>query len=119
MASYSRRAKGRILAVCNSWRNAEDGGIDKQDLYFNLCKVPNTTVLKYLARSGLRLTMHERDLFSHQDANLAKKNLCGLGVLSERHFPRSHAPAWECISRLKMIHAKADASPLQPHKLPP
>ena len=40
MASYSRRAKGRILAVCNSWRNAEDGGIDKQDLYFNLCKVP-------------------------------------------------------------------------------
>jgi len=36
----SRRAKGRIVALCNPWRNAEDSGIDKQDVYFNFCKIP-------------------------------------------------------------------------------
>jgi hypothetical protein len=32
--SYSRLAKGRILIVCNSWHNAEDGSIDKSDELF-------------------------------------------------------------------------------------
>jgi hypothetical protein len=32
--------QGALLAVCNSWRNTEDEGIDKQGVYFNLCKAP-------------------------------------------------------------------------------
>gem|GEM_PF-2769955 len=37
---HSRRAKGRILAVCNPWRNVEDGAIDKQGRCFNFCRLP-------------------------------------------------------------------------------
>jgi len=41
----SWRAKGRIVALCNPWRNAEDSGIDKQDVYFNFCKIPNDRIV--------------------------------------------------------------------------
>ncbi len=31
-----------MLDVCNPWRNTEDGIMNKQGLYFNLCKEPYT-----------------------------------------------------------------------------
>ena len=55
MPSYSRRAKGRILAVCNSWRNTEDGGIDKQGVYFNLCKAPKATRIDAAAVTRMQI----------------------------------------------------------------
>jgi len=43
----SRRAKGRIVALCTPWRNAEDSGIDKQDVYFDFCKIPHTRGFRF------------------------------------------------------------------------